>query len=230
MISDESRVPDRVQHNIPNSVAIVGVGGVGSWFALFVSEFEDVERVGLFDSDDLERSNLERTPYKRSQIGGNKAEAMKKLIKERRDIDVHAYGHLTEANKGTLNLYKLKVACCDNVDARNIVLENENGVSSGYDITEEVDHISVSEEGPIWDVDTDDGYTIDPSWSVPAVLTAILTLYQIGQDTRPINMSGAIQEFFVRGVNDKLMFHPTPQEDNIKQEDEEESGELGSLF
>lgn len=230
---NESRVPDRVQHSIPDSVAVVGIGGVGSWLSLFLSEFEGMKRMGLFDSDVVEKSNLERTPFKRDQIGTNKAEAMKELIMERRpDIEVSCFDNLTEENEKILNLYKMKIASCDGVEPRNIVLRYKNGISSGYDITEECDHLSVGEEGPIWDVDGEGGYSIQPSWSVPAVLTAILTIYQIAQGERPINLSASVKEFLVRGVNDKLMFYPEPQDDSIAEEEKEDDNSrgLGELF
>lgn len=221
-MSDSSRVPDRVKHEIPTSVAIVGIGGVGSWLSLFISEFENVERIALFDSDVIEKSNLERTPFKISQLGDNKAVAMKQLIKERReDVVVRTYGNLYESNKRLLNMYKLRVVCADGVAVRNMVLKFDNSIASAYDVDEEKDHITVHEEGGIFSVDDEDGgnYTIQPSWSVPAVLVAILTLYQIGQDTRPIDMSARVKELFTRGVNGKLKFHLDPQDNSIAEEE-----------
>lgn len=217
----ERRVPERVQEEIPESVAIVGVGGVGSWMALFISQMKDVKRIALFDADVVEESNLERTPFKSSHISEEKTEAMKDLIEERRgDVIVKKYGNLTDDNKQLLNMYEMSIACADSIEARNIVLRRDNSVSAGYDVTEEYDHISVHESGEIWTTEEGgaDGYTIEPSWSVPAVLVAILTLYQIGQDTRPIDISGKLREFMVRGVNGRLMFEPEPTEDSIEGE------------
>lgn len=221
---------------MPKTVCVVGVGGVGSWLALFLSEFKDVERIGLYDDDVVDESNLERTPFKRSHIGESKTEAMKELIEERRnDLIVQTYGNLAENNKGTLNMYDMQIASCDGVEPRNIVLEHENGISAGYDITEEKDNITVSEQGPIWSVGEEpDGYTIEPSWSVPAVLTATLTVYMIGRDLRPMNLTSCIKDHFTRGVNDHVKFHTEPQDESVESEEsddkEEEADSLGALF
>lgn len=231
----ESRIPDRVRRNIPSSVAVVGVGGIGSWIALFFSEFSEVSKIALFDSDTLERSNLERTPYKMEHLGEQKTEAMKELIEERRrNIEVLAYGDIEEGNKSLLNFYDLKIAGADSVEARNLVLRQDNSISAGYDVDEETDHLTVSEDSQIWAVDDDGGgYTIDPSWSAPAVMGAWLVVWGTITGKRPLDISTSLElGYKPKGGNNRAVFKPDrylENEEKVRQRDrkdaESEAGE-----
>lgn len=69
---------------IPNSVVVLGVGGVGSWVALNLALI-GVPRIILIDSDKVEDTNLNRTPFKLEHIGMYKVDALTELILERRD-------------------------------------------------------------------------------------------------------------------------------------------------
>jgi len=68
-----------------DAVVVVGVGGVGSWVALDLALSGCVKKLVLCDPDTVEESNLNRTPYRRDQIGERKVVAMCDLISERRD-------------------------------------------------------------------------------------------------------------------------------------------------
>lgn len=199
----ESRVPDSLRDNLPSSVAIVGCGGVGSWVALLFSQFRDCRRIALFDGDVLEESNLERTPYKMEQLGMSKVDALKEIILERRDeIEVTLHDYITEDNKMILDEYELAVAACDDAESRNLVLEHDNSINVGYDVTENYDHITVS-EAQIWQIDDDgDNYEIEPSWSGPAMLGAVLTVMHVVRDVRPASVSTKVNHMFVE--NDEL--------------------------
>jgi len=206
-----SRVPDRIKDNIPKSVAIVGVGGIGSWTAMLFSQIKGVKRIGLFDEDLIEESNLERTWFKLQDLNTKKSIAMKDQIKARRtDINVLAYDHLTEENKNLLNLYDLKIVCADKRSVRQMVLECKNSISTGYDIDEEKDWISVSET-MLWSLsggDEDDEYTIEPSWGVPAMMGALITVHSVITGKRPITVSSKIDDFYktVKDSNSKRTF------------------------
>lgn len=221
-----SRVPERIRDNIPKSVAIVGVGGVGSWMAMLFSQIKEVERIGLFDEDLIEESNLERTWFKIKDLNEKKSVAMKEQILNRRtDINVLTYGHLTNENKQLLNLYDLKVVCADNRDIRNMVLEFDNSISTGYDVDEEKDWISVSEQ-QMWSVFGDaeeDEYTIEPSWGVPAMLGALITVHSVIMGKRPANISAKINDFYKIGVNDHKIFSIYSDEEEEIKKDEDES-------
>ena len=62
---------------------VIGVGGVGSWIALF-SALLGVEYLIIFDTDTLEEHNLNRTPFTTAQVGKLKTDAIAELISERR--------------------------------------------------------------------------------------------------------------------------------------------------
>lgn len=69
---------------IPHSATVIGVGGVGSWVALDLA-LVGVKKLVLVDPDTVEDTNLNRTPFKLSQIGEPKVQALMELVLERRD-------------------------------------------------------------------------------------------------------------------------------------------------
>lgn len=71
-----------------NYAIVIGVGGVGSWVALNLGLTGQVGSLILFDDDVVESSNLNRTPFKLSNIGQEKVWAVKELILERRPTNV----------------------------------------------------------------------------------------------------------------------------------------------
>lgn len=228
-----SRVPDRIKENIPESVAIVGCGGVGSWVAILFGQMRDVKRIALFDEDKVEESNLERTAYRFEDINKKKSEALKELIRERNpEIRVTAYDHLTEDNELLLNLYDIKIVGADGGDVRSRVLRRDNSISCGYDIDEEKDFVSVSEQ-MMWMTGGDEEenqYTIEPSWSGPAMFSAFITVHSILTNRRPINVRTTIEDKYKAYLpNDKEVFDTY---DDIDDEDVDEDDEftLGELF
>lgn len=219
-----SRIPDRIKENIPESVAIVGCGGVGSWVAILFGQMRDVERIALFDEDNVEESNLERTPYRIDDINTKKSEALKKLLKERQpELRVTAYDHLTDDNELLLNLYDLKVVGADSSTIRAKVLRKDNAISCGYDIDETKDYISVSEQ-MMWtmgDQTEADGYTVEPSWSGPAMLSAFITVHSVLTNRRPANVRTQITDRYKKYLpNGKEVF------DTYDEIDDEENGEV----
>ncbi len=78
-----------------NVVVVVGVGGIGSWVALNLALSGVVSKLVLIDDDIIEESNLNRTPFKLSDIGYYKVDALQYLILERRIMDVTAFNERT---------------------------------------------------------------------------------------------------------------------------------------
>jgi len=67
-----------------NIITVIGVGGIGSWVAFDLALSGRVDTLILFDPDIIETSNLNRTPFKISDVGKFKVDAMAALIYERR--------------------------------------------------------------------------------------------------------------------------------------------------
>lgn len=65
---------------IPEEATVVGIGGHGSWPALF-SAMSGVKSLLITDMGDVEALDIGRTPYRPSDIGRNKTEALSDIIK-----------------------------------------------------------------------------------------------------------------------------------------------------
>lgn len=103
---------------IPTAVTIIGCGGIGSWIALDLA-LVGVKKLNLIDNDIIEKTNLNRTPYKTSQIGEFKVAALQELIEERRDIDIQIftqkYEDIDEILKEKIKLVDYMIDCRDTV-------------------------------------------------------------------------------------------------------------------
>ncbi len=71
------------------SVAIIGVGGVGSWVAGFLA-LSGVTKIAIIDNDVVEASNLNRTFYtlQDAQDARPKVQAVAEWIMARRECDI----------------------------------------------------------------------------------------------------------------------------------------------
>jgi hypothetical protein len=151
------------------SVLIAGAGGVGSWVALLLSLAGATEQMTLVDPDKLEIHNLNRTPYKLSQVGQYKVSALAELIVERRPtMIVNTYPNRIEEVKHLLEKHDLFIDCRDRVDK----LTERSPIIGGYD----KDRISLSfsyKHTKLFDSGLPAaGYT--GAWVVPPVLVADL--------------------------------------------------------
>lgn len=155
------------------AMTVVGVGGTGSWVALF-GAMSGCENLHLMDADHLEDSNFNRLPLNpTTNVGRNKADAVKELLETLRpDCNIIVYGRATQF---TLPLTEGMIFdCTDNHDTQIMLNKwaKENGrsyIRCGYDGT----HITVTHRVPTWAVgEKHTGYEIFPSWVVPAAVSA----------------------------------------------------------
>jgi len=109
---------------IPQSITIIGCGGVGSWVALNIAMI-GIKKLYLYDMDIVEASNLNRTPYKIKQIGKKKVIALKELIFERRN-DCEVISNAKEFDTPEL-ASELYIDCSDNV------IKSVPTIKVGYD-------------------------------------------------------------------------------------------------
>ena len=162
--------------DIPNSVAVVGVGGVGSWVA-FNLALVGVKKISLYDFDKLELSNLNRTPYKVNQVGNSKVSALTELIKERRS-DCEVLPFVKKINKKDDFETEYDVL----IDTRDKDPMEGSIMTGGYDGENITLHFN-PKPGSVWG-DAPARYTITPSYVVPPQLIAtLITAYICGRKT-----------------------------------------------
>lgn len=161
---------------IPKKVAVIGCGGIGYWVAKFLA-MSGVEHIELFDPDVLEEHNLNRLDVPLRFIGKNKADVTQKAIQSlREECTVYAYPFkFNELNTG----FDWIVDCTDNAESQMINQNFANNMGSkyfkaGYDGENFGIHNTIAEWG-----ESTNGYTIVPSWVVPAVTVAALAVAKV---------------------------------------------------
>jgi len=156
---------------------VAGCGGVGSWTALFLALSGTAEEIILVDEDIVEKSNLNRTPFKYEHVGRNKAHALREIIIERRPfLRVISYSSWLEDVKDQLEGVDLFLDCRDVVD----IYSARSPILAGYD----KENISLSvnfKNDRVFDSGIDrHGYT--GAWLIPPVMCASLIILYITQN------------------------------------------------
>ena len=160
---------------IPEVASVVGCGGTGFWTALLLA-MSGVKELILLDSDIIEVSNLNRLLLQESSVGKKKAEALKELISGiRKEIRIEIQDMRIEKPIDCQILRGDIFCCTDNLKSQQIICayckKNELAYQRiGYDGT----ILNVSKTFPLSLKDADDerGYTVTPSWVIPAVFAA----------------------------------------------------------
>lgn len=169
--------------SLPQSVAIVGVGGVGSWIAYFLA-LAGVQELWLFDHDTIEIHNTNRLPVPFGQLGRGKSEVMAEVIKrERPSCVVYPCGRFIPSLIPDLQMdVSWIVAATDSVASRK---EVEGWAAANYTV-----YIEAAAEGEIgsvtgqsagWSTPEEEqaGYRSVPVWVGPCVLAAAVTVAHI---------------------------------------------------
>ncbi len=157
------------------SATVIGQGGTGSWVAILLA-MSGCPELHLLDGQQLEISNFNRLPLDETKcLRQNKAEAIEEFILNiRPDCQVYTYG---AANN--FNLAQTNGVIFDCTDSQETQLQMHKWAETnkreyirvGYDGT----HITVTNRVSAWKVgEGRDGYTIVPSWVVPAVIASAL--------------------------------------------------------
>lgn len=160
---------------IPDVASVVGCGGTGFWTAMLLA-MSGVKELILVDSDILETSNLNRLPVGARSIGKKKVEVVSEFIQAIRNpvrLEVHE-NRIRKADDCTI-LRGVIFCCTDNLKSQQIICayckKNEIPYQRiGYDGT----ILNVSKAFPLSfeSASEQGGYTVTPSWVVPAVLAA----------------------------------------------------------
>lgn len=174
---------ERLILNNKNSVAVVGVGGIGFWAGLFLA-MSGITELWLYDSDNVELTNLNRLPLDISHCGQKKCVILKKLInKLRPTCNVFLWDNWRQ---GIMIVPDIILDCCDDfptqselkkyVDNYNIQTQTTTKKQyhrAGYDGQT---RISIYRQIPDWGDGTNEKHYggHNPSWVVPAVIGGAL--------------------------------------------------------
>lgn len=161
---------------IPESVAVLGVGGIGSWVGLFFA-LVGVKKLVLVDNDIVEDTNLNRTPFRLDQVGMPKVQALAELIYERReDIEVYPLIKLEteEFTREFLRDVDIIIDCRDGEKFfEEEELQKKVAAKLGYDGVGMT--VVFNPRLPGWGEEPV-RYTITPSYLIPPVFLAALVV------------------------------------------------------
>jgi molybdopterin/thiamine biosynthesis adenylyltransferase len=153
------------------------MGGIGFWVAKFAA-MSGINKIYAFDHDIIEEHNLNRLDLPLNFLGENKAEVAKSICtKLRPDMTFISMPYKYNGQRTDTDWL---VDCTDRLKAQeaNQKFAKELNIKyfkAGYDGESFSIHNVVAEWGEI----EDNGYTIVPSWVVPAVIVAALAVAKI---------------------------------------------------
>lgn len=167
---------EELKLNRSKTVTVVGCGGIGYWVAKILA-MSGIGKIILYDPDTLEEHNLNRLDIPYRYIGKNKADTTKvAILGIREDCIVYSY-HIPFNDMADRTDWV--VDCTDNAKAQeeNQDIAHKMGAKyfkAGYDGENFGIHNSVAEFG-----EDGEGYTIVPSWAVPAMIVAALAVAKV---------------------------------------------------
>lgn len=185
--------------NRDQSICVVGCGGVGMNVAIKLA-MAGVNKICLFDDDNIEEHNLNRLPVPYKSIGMNKAYVAKEMIKQMRpNCDVSYFKTKFDEMLLDYNIDWL-IDCTDSFKTQKVLQEfaDENSIKYcklGYD----GERMSIHNKVATWDIDENDqeGYTITPSWAVPASIISDLGVAKVLKYNEA-EMSGELRSLYIR--------------------------------
>lgn len=189
--------------NPPESAIVVGCGGVGAWVALDLA-LSGVSNITLIDPDKVEKTNLNRTPFKIKHIGEYKVNGLADLIFEKRELKIMMYNKKIEELDGLIlsNLEGVLIDCRDTVEPLPEAIQQKCIITGGYDGFDITMHVKPNLKN-VWG-ETQMVYTTTPSFLIPPQLIAsLITLYLCCPD---LNFKGEkIKTFSVLDMFKKIM-------------------------
>lgn len=161
-------------------VAVIGVGGIGSWVAFNLALSGKVKKLIIVDADVVESTNLNRTPFRIADIGQYKVDALKYIILERRCTDVLSFRSKTNSfiNPQITNEFVINTGLTAIIDCRDDIYTDLHHINTkhyklGYDGSElTIDGNPVTTK--VWGAAN--GYRVTPSFICPSQLIANLVV------------------------------------------------------
>jgi hypothetical protein len=174
---------------LPNLVAVVGCGGVGSWIAYFLA-LAGCPQLALFDDDTVSEHNLNRMPYGPGSVGKLKTESLKLLILAHRPrCKVECYPNFDVKFAETIGFNQRNgtiidwiVASTDSWASRQEAYRYCNIYVIKYvEAAAEGEFGSIASCPAEWatDEETQPGYASVPVWIGPAVSAAVMACTHI---------------------------------------------------
>ena len=172
---------ETLQLTVPDSVTVIGLGGIGSWVAILAA-MSGVKKLFLFDDDLMEEHNRNRLPFCQGSLNQPKVQVVKNYIDAIRpeatvigmqerldgiflDLQLSIDTVFMDCTDSPKSQFKINRACKK---------AERKYIRAGYDGT----HITVTNIINGWmRIDEEDvTYTVAPSWVVPAVTVAALAV------------------------------------------------------
>jgi len=163
--------------NIDTSVTILGSGGIGFWVTKFAA-MSGINKIYVFDPDVIEENNLNRLDLPMKFVNRNKADIAKIVVNSiRPECNIYAFpfkfSDMHDTNTDWI------IDCTDNYESQinNQKIAKSKGIrylKAGYD----GESFSINNKVAEWG-DVEDGYQITPSWIVPAVIVAAMTVAKV---------------------------------------------------
>lgn len=123
------------------SVAIIGVGGIGSHLALRLARI-GIQTIYIIDPDTLEMSNVPRTPFVLQHVGREKVYALTDLIKYARHVSASTFKdifsnflHSRDERQEPYSLLKLLLSPKEIADVYHRIESSSPTVIRGFAIT-----------------------------------------------------------------------------------------------
>jgi len=187
-----------IELKIPETVSIVGCGGVGAWVAIFLA-LSGIRHFKLFDSDVLEIHNLNRLPFTQSNVGQLKKTILKNFLTSiRKNCFVEEYPHIDELSVNLLSGYV--VDCTDAPKIQQTIYSFCLGNKLPYyRVGCDSNHITIlTSLKELWGKDDESGYEIIPNYVVPPVLSAIITVHAILKKNFDVTILGEIDKVLMQ--------------------------------
>jgi molybdopterin/thiamine biosynthesis adenylyltransferase len=114
------RFSDAPWANAIQHIVVGGVGGIGSWLAIYLSRIGHI--LYLYDMDIIDETNMGGQLYSLAQIGTNKAEATKAniILFSGAESNVSTY---TQYDEDSGFVTPIMCSCFDNMAARKLMFE-----------------------------------------------------------------------------------------------------------
>lgn len=192
-----------MSNNGPKHIAIVGVGGVGTWAAQACALVargnpEAIAELGLFDPDKVEEKNLARVPLQ-GWVGDWKVAAVKSVLSTSIAVNTSTTPITSDNIAVQLALYDTVICATDDVHSQRVIHQwcrknNRTYQRAGYD----GDTINVCRQIPLtFDIEAekaDAGYHGVPE-CYHAMIAGVLAAYSVLR--QPVTVMGEIAKLCV---------------------------------